>query len=69
MLGISYAWGTVLGNGPIGDDHLWYHLIPETFFFLRPLPGPLSRPSQLALGLPAGSRALPAGPAALTAGF
>ena len=65
----------LLGSGPVGDDDLWYHHILVTLCFLCLClsvclrhPRPLSWPSQLAPGLPAGSRALPAGSRALLAG-
>ena len=66
----SVTWSAVpyapfLGSGPVGDDDLWYHHILVTlcsvFLSVSIPPRPLSWPSQLAPGLPAGSRALPAG--------
>ena len=66
----------LFGSGPVGDDDLWYHHILVTLcslclsvsLSLSVTPRPLSWPSKLALGLPVGSRVLPAGFTALTAG-
>ena len=61
-----------LGSGPVGDDDLWYHLIPGTLYSSVPptgdlLPGSEALPACFG-ALPAGSEGLPAGFEALPAG-